>query len=178
MSLKNPSRVHLGALLGPSASPTCHGVARSAPLGLTTADSQHVGRGEAAWGAEGQPWGSGKEEEKQLKGRGGTSAASAGRRVLLPPARISSCKLRRHAAAPASWEVLLMPKQSWAGGLGGGRDDESYPGLRAAADVGSLPLPTPCFSGRGSETVIKSWSRRPSASDNLSARWQLLNSKR
>lgn len=38
--------------------------------------------------------------------------------------------------------------------------------------------PLPRFSGRDSETVIKSWSRRPSASDNLSTCWQLLNSER
>lgn len=41
--------------------------------------------------------------------------------------------------------------------------------------------PSPPFSlfflGRGSEPVIKSWSWRPSASDNLSARWQLLHSE-
>lgn len=119
-SLKNPFHVHLGALLGTSASPTCHRLARFAPPGLTTANFQHMSAGAKWRGAQRGGHGArGKEEERQLKGRGSTTAASAGRRVLLPPARTSSCKLRRHAAAPASWEVLLMPKQSWAGERGG-----------------------------------------------------------
>jgi len=128
------------------------------------------------WGVEGQLRGWGKGGRKAAEGEGERHLWPARQLQLLPPARTSSCKPCRHAAAPASWEVLLLAKQSWAGGTG---KTEVIWGRMRLQMWGSYPpplLPSPCFSGRGSETVIKSWSHRPSASDNLSARWQRLNS--
>lgn len=107
--------------------PTRRGLARRAPPRLTTGNFRRaLTRGDGMWGTEGRTRGTGEgmEGEKQPKGMEGTSSLAQQQRLrggvrLLPPARTSSCKRRRHAAAPASWEVLLMPKQSWAGEEGG-----------------------------------------------------------